>query len=238
MTGIVNSENLSNFAYSNDHLISGSPRGIVLAFSGLGDQSRYDSDPEQGRFYASRGLLFVIPYANPWAWMNRQTLRFTDEIVSVLNARYGRDLPVASTGGSMGGLSAIVYTAYSEHSPIVCVANCPVCDLPYHYSERPDLPRTLYSAFGTEEGAMSEVLARFSPLHLVDKLPRIPYHLFHCAEDRAVLLSAHSAPFTKAMQQAGHEITLEIVPDRGHCDLTPDAWARCNQYILDSFAEK
>ena len=56
--------------------------------------------------------------------------------------------------------------------------------------------------------------------------------------DRAVLLSAHSAPFTKAMQQAGHEITLEIVPDRGHCDLTPDAWARYNQYILDSFAEK
>ena len=56
------------------------------------------------------------------------------------------NIPVVSTGGSMGGQSALVYCAYSKRTPVACVANCPVCDTVFHFTERPDLPRTLYSA--------------------------------------------------------------------------------------------
>lgn len=68
------------------------------------------------------------------------------------------------------------------------------------------------------------MLKTASPLHLADSLPRIPYRLFHCEEDRAVNLQKHSETFVAAMQRAGRDIRLVTVPRRGHCDLTPEAW--------------
>lgn len=39
-------EALRRFAYSNDHLINGEVKGIVLSFYGLGCVDIYDSDPQ------------------------------------------------------------------------------------------------------------------------------------------------------------------------------------------------
>ena len=235
MNKIITYENLRLFAYSNDLAVTGTPRGIVLNFFGLGDQSRFGDDTPDGKAFADDGLIYVIPYTNPWAWMNRQAVDYTDEIVSVLKERYGSALPVVSTGGSMGGLSALIYTKYSSHSPIACVANCPVCDLPYHYTERTDLPRTLYSAFGTEEGELTDVLKRYSPLHLAESMPHVRYRIFHCECDNDVNLHRHSEKFVHAMESAGHDITFETVPNRGHCDLTDEAREHYNRHIIDSF---
>lgn len=88
----------------------------------------YNEDTDEGKFYAENNILYVVPYQNPWAWMNSQTVDFTDEILDVLFEAYSlpENLPIASTGGSMGGLSALVYTAYAKRTPTVCAANCPV----------------------------------------------------------------------------------------------------------------
>ncbi len=223
MEKLMTYETLRQFAYSNDAICRKPPRGIVLSFYGLNGTTIYGEDPEIARELAQRGIILVYPYTDPWGWMNRQQVGYTDEIVAVLTARYG-DLPVVSTGGSMGGLAAITYCRYAARTPVACVANCPVCDLPYHFTERPDLPRTLYNAFYHEEGPIGEVLRTASPLHLADSLPRIPYRLFHCEEDRAVNLQKHSETFVAAMQAAGQDIRLVTVPGRGHCDLTPEAW--------------
>ena len=48
----------------------------------------------------------------------------------------------------MGGLCALVWPRYTKRRVVAVAANCPVCDLPFHYTERPDLPRTLRAAFG------------------------------------------------------------------------------------------
>ncbi|MBQ8415469.1 MAG: hypothetical protein IJX13_00995 [Clostridia bacterium] len=235
MEKIISYENLRNFAYCNDALIKGTPKGIMLKFTGLGWAGMCDTDPNYALEFAEQGILFVIPYCNPWAWMNRQAVRLVDEIVAVLCEKYQLDpktVKIASTGMSMGGLSALVYCAYAKIPPCVCVTNCPVCDLVYHFTERPDLPRTLYSAFGEYEGTMEQALMSASPIHLVDRLPDIPYTIYHCEEDKAVNIDKHSRTFVEKMQ-AGHSIVLKPIPQRGHCDLPEETMGEFNRTIAE-----
>lgn len=236
MQPIITYETLRNFAYSNDRIVKQPIKGIVLSFFGLNSSTMYDEDTPEGIFYAERGILYVVPYNNPWAWMNRQAVAYTDEVLDVLTERYGLagDLPIVSTGGSMGGLSALVYTRYAKRTPVACVANCPVCDLVYHYGERPDLPRTLYSAFYAYDGEIEQALRTASPLHLVPEMPKVPYHIFHCDQDQAVNLHEHSEKFVSAMKELGHSVTFTIVEGRGHCDLPEDRKQQFLQSCVDA----
>lgn len=238
MEKIINIQNLRSFAYCNDSICQKPIRGVVVYFYGLGGQFLFDEDTEEGKRYAEKGILYLVPYQNPWAWMNRQTVDLTDELLDVLFEAYNlpEDTPVVSTGKSMGGLSALVYTCYAKRTPVACVTNCPVCDLPYHFTERPDLPRTLYSAFGNYEGTMDEALRSASPLHLVEKLPPAAYTVFHCEEDQAVNKQLHSDRFVERMRD-NHDITYYPVPGKGHCDLTEQMWETYHDCAIRSICE-
>ena len=228
-------ENLRNFAYSNDGIAAQPIKGIVLDFFGLGGQAMFGEDFEKAKQFAKMGILYVVPYFNPWCWMNRQAVSFVDEILSVLRAKYqlSPNLPLVSSGASMGGLCALVYTRYAEITPVACVANCPVCDLPYHYTERPDLPRTLYSAFYSYEGTLDEAMRTCSPLHLAGSMPEIPYVIFHCDQDEAVNKGRHSDRFVAAMQEAGRKVTYHVVCGCGHTQLTEEMQAKYDSYLAD-----
>ena len=60
----------------------------LFPFFGLGGSEMYDEETETGRFYAGKGILYLIPYQNSWAWMNRQTVDFTDELIDALMREY------------------------------------------------------------------------------------------------------------------------------------------------------
>ena len=228
---MITYEDLRKFCYSNDHLIRGAIKGICLDFYGLNRAEMLWEDSERAVKFAEQGIIYVRPYLNPWAWMNRQGVEISDKIVSVLAAHYDLgDVAVCSTGGSMGGMSSLVYAYYSKHRIVACVSNCPVCDMPYHLTERVDLPRTLYSAY-YDEPDFDAALEAHSPLHLVGKLPRIPYHIFHCEADQAVNIDMHSARFVAAMRLADYDITYDTVPEAGHCKLSPEAWEKYDGYI-------
>ncbi|MBQ7353365.1 MAG: prolyl oligopeptidase family serine peptidase [Clostridia bacterium] len=234
MEKIITYENLRSFTYTNDKAIKGEIKGIVLSFFGLGGMDMYnDADTLEGDYYAKKGIIYVVPYNNPWAWMNMQAVNYTDEIIDVLFDHYSlpKDTPIVSTGGSMGGQSALVYMAYARRTPVACVANCPVCDVVYHFTERVDLPRTLYSAVSHYDGSLEEGLKSISPLHLIDRLPRSSYHIFHCDTDDLVNIEKHSNTFVKALKGNSFDVTYDIVAKRGHCDLDYDAKIKYNEYI-------
>lgn len=234
MEKIITYDNLRDFAYSGDKLIKGEIKGIVLDFFGLGSTTMHNGDPGNALDLAQKGIIYVVPYYNPWSWMNKQAVAYTDEIISVLCEKYNlNSAKIVSTGGSMGGLSALVYCAYAKITPCACVVNCPVCDLPYHFTERRDLPRTLYSAFASYEGDMDSALRSCSPLHLVEKMPDIPYTVFHCTGDKSVNLEKHSERFVKAMKET-HDISFNVVPLRGHCDLSAEARLEYMQTIINA----
>lgn len=235
MEKIITYDTLRSFAYSNDKICTGPIRGITVSFFGLGGASMFSDDTAEGKFFAEHNIVYIIPYANPWAWMNRQTAAYTDEIIDVLIRHYNLpdNIPIISTGGSMGGQSALVYMVYAARTPAACVANCPVCDLPFHFTERPDLPRTLYSAFGTYEGTLQDALESASPFHLTDRMPDSAYYIFHCEADLAVNKQKHSDRFVEKMAEK-HNITYFAVPERGHCDLTPEMRQKYNDAIVSS----
>ena len=199
----------------------------------------FSSDTEKGIDFAENNILYIFPYNNPWCWMNKQAIQMTDEIIDVLFEMYDlpENTPIVSTGGSMGGMSAIVYCKYAKRTPIACVAGCPVCDVPFHFDERDDLPRTMYSAFYNEEGELYDILERFSPLHLVPELPRIPYHVFHCDADTMVKIDLHSDKFVKKMRENNHSITYDIVHGKGHSVYGEEDLKKMRQYTLDAFDE-
>ena len=237
MQKIMTYETLRRFAYSNDHLIEGEIRGIMVQCFGLNFLKMYNEDPADSIEYAQMGILHVIPYYNPWCWMNEQTVAYIDEIIAVLCDHYalGDDVKIVVYGSSMGGLCALTYCAYAAKTPCACAVNCPVCDLPYHFTEREDLPRTLYSAMWHYNGTLEEALLASSPMHLVDRMPDIPYTIFHCERDKAVNIEMHSVRFVEAMRRTNHDVTLIRVPLRGHGDLSAEYWLRFRQTILNAF---
>ncbi len=222
MNKIITYETIRGFAYVNDAICKKPIRGIVINFCGLNNKDMYDEDTNEGVYYGDEGVIYLHPYNNPWSWMNAQAIAYTDEIVDVLFEKYDlpEDTPVVSMGHSMGGLASLVYTRYAKRTPVACISNCPVCDLVYHFTERPDLPRTIYSAFWNEEGELNDILKRYSPVHLASEMPKVKYYIFHCDKDKSVNLNSHSMKFVEAMKACGQDIELEIIPNRGHCKLT------------------
>lgn len=233
---MITYENLRSFCYSNDKEIEGPIRGLQVSFMGLGSQRMLESPMDNSDELAQKGIIYLMPYLNPWAWMNKMAVRTADEIIDAIKEHYGLpDLPVASTGGSMGGQSALVFCRYSHQNIVSCCTVCPVCDVPYHFTERPDLPRTMYSAFGDAPDFEAELRAR-SPLHLAASLPDIPYTFFHTAGDSQVGKKAHSDKMVAALRACGRTVTYHEFPEGGHCELGPEGAklynAECMKYLV------
>lgn len=224
MEKLITSQNIRNFAYVNENLCKGKIKGIIVRFLGLGLTVMHDTDTDEGKYYAEKNILYVMPYNNPWSWMNKQAVAYTNEIIDVLIQKYNlsESLPIVYMGGSMGGQSALTYTVYSKYKPIACVVNCPVCDVVYHLNERADLPKTLYSALFNEQTSFANALESISPFHLIDKMPKIEYHFFHGDKDIMVSLD-HSKRMVRELKKHNYNVTFDIMEGCGHGDLTPKA---------------
>lgn len=234
---IINYGNFRQFGYCNDKICARPVKGVVLSFFALGASEMYEGETREGSRYAADGIIVINPYSNPWAWMNRQTIDLTDELIDVIFDKLNLDdnIPIVATGPSMGGYAALVYAAYGARKVAGCVVNCPVCDLLYQYGSRFTDARTMYSAFGNLPGTLEDALRNSSPLYITDKMPAdAVYHLFHCGADTAVKVEKNSIAFYEKMK-ADHEIYLTVVPDREHTNLTDEAWEQYGKAVRSFF---
>ena len=212
--------NVHLFAYTNEKYLSGAPKALVLSFHGLGYAQMPREHSDFSLACAARGILLAAPYDSPWSWMNDTAVKTVDAIVDALLARHSaKDIPLVSTGGSMGGLSALIYARYSAHPVAACAAKYPVCDLPYHFTERPDLPRTIVSALAHYDMPFEQAMEAISPLHQAERMPDIPYLILHGDRDLAVNQQKHSERFVSALQKAGRSVRYVPVPGAGHGNL-------------------
>jgi dipeptidyl aminopeptidase/acylaminoacyl peptidase len=231
----ISEAQLPLFTYLNDNCCQKPIRGIVLDFHGLGGGSQMISqDSGLAQWYGENHLLYLIPYDNPWSWMNDTAVKTVDLILDAVQKYYdlSSSVPIIATGGSMGGLGSLIFTRHSRHFIKACAANCPVCDLLYHMTERPDLPRTIFSAFAHYPYSLEEAAAFSSPLHQAESMPHIPYFIVHGEKDQAVNKAEHSDRFVKKMLALGHTIHYEQVPGMEHCALSGMAKERYYQFIL------
>lgn len=210
-------------SWHSGEAVRGAVRGLMVRFPGLGSQQmRAHAEPGDLEL-GERGALVVEVFQDPWGWMNDHTRDLYDEVVARLRARHGLadGSPLLAVGGSMGGHAALTWCFRSRHRVTACQANCPVADLPHHYGERRDLPRTMHHAFGSYDDIAGELAAR-SPLHQVASLPDIPYQIVHGDRDTAVAKPAHSDRLVAAMRGRGLRVEYLEVPGMGHCWPIPD----------------
>ncbi len=215
-------ETIKEIAWVGDDYLEGKAKGIVLSFHGLGGGLKTAPSIEELE-WARCGGLVVYPYYGPWAWMNRQARAMVDELLESVIDVYGLpcNLPVICTGGSMGGHASLLYTRYAKGRVSACLANCPVCDLKYHFHERPDLPPTIRHALRGYPEDLNTLLAEHSPLSQVAAMPNIPYLIIHGAKDKAVSKSDHSDKLVAAMRKQKLDVNYIEVSEMGHCGPLP-----------------
>lgn len=220
----ITKDTLESYAFTNHKHIKGEVKAIVLDFHGLGSCGLRHECNELELRLANEGILSVFPYYGPWSWMNPQAVRFVDKVLECACERHGLDIQkttVISTGGSMGGHSALIYSRYARYTPKACVTNCPVCDFAFHATEREDLPRTVYLAFEGCGMSLQDAILIHSAYHIAEQMPDIPYYVVHGSCDSAVNKEIHSDRFVKKMRECGKEITYIEVEGMEHCYLDP-----------------
>jgi dipeptidyl aminopeptidase/acylaminoacyl peptidase len=194
---------------------------LMLRFAGLGytgmktDLDGFELELSQA------GVLTIVVYHDPWGWMNPRTRNLVDDVIEAIRLRHQLDpaLPLFSTGGSMGGHAALLYSLKSRHRVTACMAVSPVCDLPFHYTERPDLPRTMHHAFDSYDN-IDAALREHSPLHQIDKMPDIPYIVVHGAKDASVNKAAHSDRLVAGLRARKLNVEYIECPIMVHCGPT------------------
>ena len=233
----MDKEQIKQVAWVGDQHVKGPVRGVVLAFHGLGSPGLKTEPATLELAWAEAGGLVVFPYYGPWSWMNRQARAFVDELVEAVYAGYGLSdrTPLIATGGSMGGLSSLLYTRYARRPVAACLAVAPVCDLKFHFSERPDLPPTIRHAFRGYPEDLETLLAEHSPLRQADRMPRIPYLVIHGDKDAAVAKARHSDPLVAAMRGCGLNVEYVEVPGMGHGGPMPLAVLERQAQFVASF---
>ncbi len=218
----MNKEWIKQVSWVGDEYVQGPIRGVVLACHGLG--GGYKNDPDMVEMaWAQAGGLVVHPYYGPWSWMNRQARQFVDQLVDAVYECYGLadSVPLISTGGSMGGQCTLLYTRYAKRPVAACLALFPVCDVKYHFNERPDLPPTFLCAYRGYKEDLQTVLTEHSPLAQVAAMPDIPYLFIHGDKDNAVAKAHHSDPMVAAMRARKMNVEYVEIPGMGHGSRVP-----------------
>ncbi len=238
MTQYITYDNIRQFAFVNDKLVVGDIKGVIIDFFGLDITKTYPVAPEESVRFAKKGYLHIVPYYNPWCWMNDSALAFCEKLMEITSNKYGlENTPVVACGASMGGLSALIYSLRAKKTPVACVTNCPVCDLPYHYVENPDMPRTIYSAFFNGDD-MDEKIKRSSPMHNIAAMPDIKYTFLHCVDDDDVHIEAHTDKLVEKLKKLNRCVEYIRVPDAGHCGLNAHYLEIYYSKIEEGFATK
>ena len=214
----MNASELKSFAYVSEDYLNGPVKALCVTFPGLGGMEMKSSLDNPDTKLAHDGVLFVYPFVNPWNWMNDRTVKFVDEVMDLVIERHriGGSCPIISRGGSMGGYSALAYAMFTKHKLAAVVANCPVTDIHFHKTERPDLPRTFHDAMGSY-GDISQALKDRSPNYHPEMLPDCKYLIIHGCNDKSVGKAAHSDKLVKLMRDRNLDLLYVEDDKMAHC---------------------
>lgn len=207
-------EEIKARAVIRDEFLDGhSPKGVILELHGLNCTKIPDEVTGEQLCWARDGWLIVSPLCGPWSWMNRETREYIDRLLDAVYEDYHlpANLPLILYGWSMGGYAALLYATYTRRTVYKCILKYPVCDLEYHYSERPDVPPTMQAAFWADFTSFEELWDQQDTLRRAKYLPRVPYLFFHSFDDTKVSKPGHSDRLVAWMRENDYDVTyLEV----------------------------
>lgn len=240
-TEFINRDNLSWYCNTNETLLEEKPEGIVMEFPGLGGSSCLGGSLEMGPYVteyaaelAKNRLLLVYTFPGPWSWMNRGAVRMCDLICTAAMDKYGlRDgCPLVATGGSMGGMGALIWTADTCHRVTAVAAACPGYDQLAVW-DKLDFPRTYMSSACCYDGSIEEALRHVSPVYRTADFPDLPYYIVGDGEDECFPIDGMDA-FVEKMREAGKNVTYRRLDGLKHGEFTPECRGELTKFVISN----
>lgn len=231
---MLNKDDIDLCSFTNLRMQRRKPTGIFIELHSLGNEDALIDIVRRGKEWSKKNILFIYPYTSPWNWMNSETVEFVDELLEIIfdiNPDF-RELPIAVSGYSMGGYGALIYPVFSRHKISACAAVCPICDMSYHFTENTYVSRTMISAFFSEPD-LNRALTERSPMHITEKMPKIPYLLLHCMEDEKVNIAKHSDELVSKLKDNGFDVIYHTIEKGGHCRLDANSKALIEDFITE-----
>ena len=245
----INYENINYFTRNNLNYIEGDIKGIVMEFPGLGGSSCLGGHVNIGEYSSAfaqnagkQGILVMYMYCGPWSWGNKGVARMADLVIDALKEQFDLpdDIPVVSTGGSMGGIGALNFTKNSRHNVVGCMAACPCYDILGEYNSfaaNPSFPRTYVSAVYTYDMPLADALKSITPCENIEAMPKVPYYIV-CNENDECFDDDGMKKFAKDMEDAGHTVTFKFLPDTKHGEFTDEERVSYQSFIIDTVLGK
>ncbi len=215
-------ERFNKLCLSNIDLIKGEIKGIALYFTGLGHATQPANDMVAAPVCAENGILYILPFYNPWCWMNKKTVEYVDTLVETAMELFGipKDAPVGIYGGSMGGHNTFHYAIKSKHRIVAADVLCPCCNMEYEMAYSTNtLFRSYFEAALEDTDDFEKYIHENSPVNMVEKLPKIPYRFVVGLKDLVLVPSQHSDLMIARMLESGHEVERIDFPEVAHCNL-------------------
>lgn len=216
----INEENILDYAFVNFDTLKRPVKAVCMEFHGYTDATMYEKSPAKAKIMGGQGIAWIFPYYSVWAWMERSSQEFNEQVLDAVyrKLQISDDTPLIITGGSMGGLTALCYLVYGKRKAAACALNCPVTDMTKFFDLVPSARRAILSAHILEERPLRAIMDGYSPVNLVDKLPKIPYLLIYGEKDE--LITKNFMPrMLEKMSVSGHNVTHLLQKDMTHCDI-------------------
>jgi len=236
----INKDTIYYYAKTNEKFIKAPIKGIALEFPGLGGGSCLgglddlgDYDTDFAKQAAEAGVVLAYVYTGPWSWMNTGAVRVADAVVDALKEKYNLgDVPVTSSGGSMGGLGSLIYAASTRHKLTACVAACPCCDALDRYDAADEFRKTFVTAVaGYDCENLEDAMKTISPMHRLDDMPFIPYFIANCCEDE-VFPDAQLEEYVAKLKEKGHDVDYVRMEGMTHGQFTEEGINRLREFQL------
>lgn len=235
----INPDTVAMYANTNEAFLNVNLKGIIVEFPGLGggsclggsmEPSAYEA--EHAKAYAGKGILMVYIFPGPWSWGNAAAVRIADAVIDALIEKYAlaADVPVVASGGSMGGLGALNYAAYSRHNLCGVAAACPCVDVIASLSCKADLPRTYISAVAGYDMPLEDALKRISPIELVAQMPDIPYFICSDGEDE-FFPEPQLEGYMHELRSRGLNVIYRRQPGQPHGYFLSEIWDELHMFM-------
>lgn len=213
---------------------------ILVELPGLGGSSCIGGSINRGVYedpytedFAKHGIVVAYIFPGPWSWGNRAAVRITDSVVAALAKKYQlkEPFPLGVTGGSMGGLGSLIYSADSSYKINAVASACPCTNVLTDFAVLDDFPRTYISAVAGYDMDPEEALKSISPLYRLDDLQDTAY--FICSDAKDTLFPEEECDlFVEKMHARSLDVIYRRQPEQGHGCFLPEVRQEFHEFLL------
>ena len=165
---------------------------------------------------AEKGYIIAVPSYGT-TWYNRKAENITKAMLHALEQEFGFQLNrIHVMGGSMGGLSALVWSSRNmERVSSICTFFA-VADVVDQYNAKAHHAKAMISAYGGDYNKKPYWYESRRAINYASILAQVPIMLVHGDKDVLVSMNQSEKLYNAIKNVGGTQVEFVKVPGRGH----------------------